>query len=160
MPRFMRKGRTKVFFIPAAAAPAALTVAEITAGDELTPELAEMNGFTFSNSPIMVPDMDNAYTSQIGGEDTAAESSLTFYEKTGGDAANPIRVALAKDTPGFVVIVPEGLAGATPAAGDDYEIWPAVVTSNARTYTVANEAAQYAVSFSITSPPSEGTVAA
>ena len=160
MARFMRKGRTKIFFIPAAPAPAAVTVAQITAGDELTPELAEVNGFTFSNSPIMVPDMDSAYTSQIGGEDTAAESSMTFYEKTGGDAANPIRTALAKDTPGFALLFPEGLAGASPAAGDDYEIWPVVVTSNARTYTVGNEAAQYAVSFSVTSPPSEGTVAA
>lgn len=160
MARFMRKGRTKVFFAPSVADPEAATVAEITAGEELTPELAEINGFTFSNSPITTPDMDNAYTSQIGGEDTAEDSSMVFYEQTGGDAANPIRSALAKDTPGFVFLFPQGISGSTPDAGDEYEVWPVVVTSNARTYTVGNEAAQYSVSFSVTNPPVEGTVAA
>lgn len=156
MARFMRKGRTKVWFVPTIADVDEASPTEInTGGEHLSPQLAEVNGFTFANSPIQTPDMENSYTSQIGGEDTAADSSMTFYEDT---ASNPIRDALAKDTVGFVLMFPVGIAGAIPANGDDYEAWPVVVTSNARTYTVGNEAAQYMVSFSVTGPPVEGTV--
>jgi hypothetical protein len=158
MSRFMRKGRTKVWFVPTIVAPVTTaSIAEVAAGEALAPELAEINGFTFANSPIQTPDMEHSYTSQIGGEDTAADSSMVFYEDS---VANPIKDALAKDTAGYVLMFPAGLAGSTPTTGDDYEAWPVVVTSNARTYTVGNEAAQYTVSFSVTGPPVEGSVAA
>lgn len=158
MSRFMRKGKTKVWFVPSMANPEAGTVAEVvTAGTELNVDLGEVNGFTFANSPIQTPDMDTTFTAQIGGEDTAAESSMGFYEQ---DDDTTIRDALAKDTVGYVLMYPTGIAGASPAALDEYEAWPVIVTSNARTYTVGNEAAMFNVSFSITDPPVEGVVAA
>lgn len=158
MSRFMRKGRTKVWFVPTMADPAAGTVAEVvTAGTELNTDLGEVSGFTFSNSPISTPDMDTTFTPQIGGEDTAAESSMGFYEQ---DDTTTIKDAMAKDTVGYVLFYPQGIAGASPAAADVYEAWPVIVTSSARTYTVGNEAAMFNVSFSITDPPIDGVVAA
>lgn len=156
MTRFMRKGKAKVFFAtPKPADLAAITVAELTTN--LTPELGEVNGFTFANSPIQTPNMDEAFTPQIGGEDTAADSSLGLYEQ---DDDTSIKDSLAKDTPGAIVFFHSGIAGETPAAGDDYEAFPGVITSNSRTYTVGNEAAMYNVSFSIDGTPEEGVLAA
>lgn len=158
MSRFMRKGTTKVWFVPTMSDPEAGTVAEVvTGGTELNTDLGEVNGFTFSNSPISTPDMDTTFTPQIGGEDTAAESSLTFYEQ---DDDTTIKDALSKGEVGYILFYPQGIAGASPAAADVYEAWPVIVTSNARTYTVGNEAAMFQVSLAITDPPIDGVVAA
>lgn len=158
MPRFMRKGVAKFFFVPTIADEDSPTAAEVNAGIRISTQLAEVNGFTFANSPIKTPDMETAYSSQIGGEDESADSSMKFYELR--DATNPIKTALAKNTDGFVVSFPEGIAGAIPAVGDDCEVWPVTVTSNAREYTVANESAMYNVAFAVTSPPTDDAVVA
>lgn len=157
MARFMRKGTTKFYFVPTIAALAAPTVAEVTAGTHLSPQMAEVNGFTFSNSPIQTPDMNSRFVSQIPGEDSTDESSIVFYEDK---STNPIRTALAKDTNGFIVIFSGGLAGATPAASDKCEVWPVTVSSNARRYTADNSAAQYEVKFATTSPPEQNATVA
>lgn len=152
----MRKGKTKVYFVtPKPANLAAVSAATLTTN--LTPELGEVSGFTFANSPIQTPNMDEAFTPQIGGEDTAADSSLGLYEQ---DDDTTLKDALAKGTPGAILFFHSGIAGATPAAGDEYEAFPGVITSNARTYTVGNEAAMYNVSYSIDGTPEEGVLVA
>lgn len=156
MPRFMRKGTTKIYFVPTIASLAAATVAEITAGENITGQVAEVNGFSFSNSPISTPDMDSRFTSQVSGEDTAEASNLTMYELD--DPTDVIRDALPKGADGYIVFFYKGLAGATPGAGDDYEVFPVEVASNVRLYTAGNEAAQYRVNFTMLQPPQEGTV--
>lgn len=158
MGRFMRKGVTKVWFVPAITDLTAMTTAEQTAGTELTPQLAEVNGFSFTNNPISTPDMDNQFVSQVTGEDTADQSSMTFYEDDGG--ADAIQTLLAKGTTGFIVFFYAGTAGASPASGDDYEAWPVTVSAAPRMYSAGNEAAQYRVDFAITAVPDEGTQAA
>lgn len=157
MARFMRKGITKVYFIPAIASTSAPTTAEVTAGTDLTPQLAEINGFSFSNSPIDTPDMASAFVSKIPGEDTVDNSDMTFYED---DASNPIKTALAKGTTGFVGIYYQGIAGSTPATADKLDVWPCTVASNSRMYTADNEAAKFQVVFTLTDPPTEEAVQA
>ena len=158
MGRFMRKGVTKVYFIPTIAGIAAMTVAESGAGTELGPQLAEVSGFSFTNNPISTPDMDNQFVAQVTGEDTAEQSSLTLYEDSAG--ADTIQTALAKGTAGFVVFYYAGIAGATPAVLDEYEAWPVTVSSAPRMYSAGNETAQYRVDFAITAVPSEGAIVA
>lgn len=157
MARFMRKGITKVYFIPAIANTAAPTTAEVTAGEDLTPQLAEINGFSFSNSPIDTPDMASAFVSKIPGEDTVDNSDMTFYED---DASNPIRTALAKGTDGYIGIYYKGIAGSAPATADTLDVWPVTVASNSRMYTADNEAAKFQVVFTLTAPPTEDAVQA
>lgn len=157
MSRFMRKGTTKLWFVPTIAALATPTVAEITAGTDLTDELAEITGFNFSNNPIDTPDMGSTFVGKIPGEDTTDSSDLTFYED---DTTNPISTALAKGTIGYVVIFPRGIAGAAPAAADVADVWPAQVASNSKTYSADNEAAKYKVMFTLTAEPSEDAVVA
>jgi len=157
MARFMRKGVTKVYFVPTISSVTAATVAEVTAGTELGSELADVSGFAFTNNPISTPDMDNQFVSQITGEDTADQSSLTFYED---DTSTTIKDALAKGTAGYVLFYYAGLAGASPAAADEYEAFPVTVSAAPRLYSAGNEAAQFRVDFAITAVPQEGTTAA
>lgn len=157
--RFMRKGTTKIWWVATVASPAAATVANFTAGTNITKQVNEVNGFSFTNNPISVPDMDSRFSSQVTGEDTAENSNFVMYELK-GTPADTIRPLLAKDATGYVAFFYAGLAGASPAAGDKYELFPAVISSNVRRYTAGNEAATYVVSITITDVPVEGTTAA
>lgn len=151
MARFMRKGITRVYWVPTiASATLVPTTAEVTAGTRLDTQIAELNGFAFQNSPIKTPDMANTFVSSISGEDGSEDSNLVFYEDK---TSNPIYTVLAKGTNGYVVIYPTGIAGAAPAAGDKADVWPSQVASNARQYTAGNEAAQYQVTFAATATP-------
>lgn len=152
--RYMRKGITKFFFVPTIASAALVpTAAEVNAGTNITPDINEVNGFAFSNDTIETRDMDTTFVGNIPGEESAEDSSLVFYEHRGGLPANPIKTALAKGTSGYVVIFFDGIAGATPAAGDDADVWPAQVASNVRQYTAANEAGMWRADFAMTSEP-------
>lgn len=150
----MRRGVSGVRFAPAVSNKAAPTTAEVTAGTDLTPQFAEIAGFEFSNSPIGTPDLTSTFTKQIGGEDTAPASSITFYED---DTTNPIKTLLAKGVTGFVLLYPYTQ---TPAATEDVEVWPVVVTSNVRQWGVGNDPARYVVSFAITDVPDTDAVQA
>lgn len=151
MSRFMRKGKTKFYFVPTIASASLVpTAAEVIAGTRLDSQLAEVNGFTFSNNPIPVPDMATKFQSQIPGEDSTEDSSLVFYED---DTTNTIMTALAQGAVGYIVIFPAGTAGAAPAAADKADVWPVQVSSNARQYTADNESARYQVNFAATKEP-------
>jgi hypothetical protein len=148
--RYMRRGNTKFYYVPTIANKSAPTVVEITAGTDLSPQVAEVAGFEFANSPISSPDFANAFTPQVPGEDTASESSFTFYEIGGTDA---IYTAQAKGATAYVAIFAKGLAGALPATADKCEIWPITIGSKARQYTADNEAAKYRVVYNVTAAP-------
>lgn len=157
MARYFRRGKSKVLFTPTVAGYSATagtgspTRAEITAGTPLTPQVAEVTGFQFSNSPIATPDLNSTFTSTIAGEDTAADSGFTFYDD---DAATTIRTALAKGTKGFILMFPYG-----DVATKRCEVWPVESTGVADEWSAGNDPARFAVSFGITSPPSlNGTI--
>jgi hypothetical protein len=156
MARFMRKGTSKVYWVPTIANLTAPTVAEITAGTVLTLQIAEITGFTFTNNPIDTPDMGSSFVSKIPGEDTVDTSSFRFYEDK---TSNPIRTVLAKGAIGYIVFFPAGTVGANPAVADKAEVWPVTVASNARAYSAGNEAASYNVVLSNTAPPSDAVLA-
>lgn len=149
--RFMRKGTAKVYFVTTVAAFPAITAAEVGAGINVTPQIAELNGFSFSNNPISTPDMDSRFVTQVTGEDTAEQSSVVCYELKGG--TDTINAGLPKDATGYICIFYAGLAGASPAAADKCEAFPVTISSNVRRYTAGNEAAQYQVNFAITAVP-------
>lgn len=152
MARKMRKGISKVSFVPTIAAKAAPTQAEITAGTDLTPDLAEINGVTFANQPIDTPDFSSGWTKKIPGEDQADDPTLTFYED---DTSTTIRDALDKGTAGYLVFMPWGKA-ATKVA----EVWPVTVASNAREWSSGNDPARFVVTFTTTDPAVDAVQAA
>jgi hypothetical protein len=151
--RFMQKGTTKFHFVPAIVGVTGIpTVAEVTAGEYIGADLADVSGFNFENDPIETPDMDATFTSTIPGEDKADTSTLTFYERK-GLANNPAKAAMPKGTTGFIVIFPFGYAGAAPAADDEIDVWPVNVASVSRAYNAGNEASKYMITYTIVEEP-------
>jgi len=151
MARFFRRGRTKVWFAPTIASAALIpTAAEVNAGTNLTPSIADIAGFAFTNSPIATPDLASTFTATIPGEDTAEDSTLTFYEDT---TTNTLQTTLAKGVSGYIVIFFAGIAGASPAAGDKAEVWPVQSTGPRREYSMGNDPARWAVGLTPSAPP-------
>jgi hypothetical protein len=148
MARYFRRGISKVFFTLTNADYATggdVTGAELTAGTELTNDVAEMTGFQLSNSPISTPDLQSTFTKTIIGEDTTDTPTITFYDS---DASNPIRTALAKGAAGFIVLLPYGNTTTKRA-----EIWPIRSTGVNDEWTVGNDPARFSVQFAVTDVP-------
>ncbi|MGW5003235.1 phage tail tube protein [Streptomyces hydrogenans] len=147
MPRFSRKGVTKILFAETIAAPTYIpTRAEITGATSLTKQIAEVEGFALENQEIETPDLESTFTSKIPGDDTAADSSLTFYED---DASSTLEEALAKGTVGFVIILRKG----DVPTSKSMDVYPVRVASKSAAITVDNEAAKWTARFSITDTP-------
>lgn len=146
MGRFFRRGVSSALFLPAIAAGTLVaTRVELTAGVVLTADLADLSGFQLSNSPIAVPNMADAFTSQIQGEDTVADSSLTFYDRDDDDT---IRTALAKGTEGFLILFPYG-----DVPTKRMQVYPVTTTGVNDEFSIGNEAARFMVGTAITAPP-------
>ncbi|MFJ4473230.1 hypothetical protein ACIP2X_37850 [Streptomyces sp. NPDC089424] len=147
MARFNRKGTTKIHYLPTIAATTLIpTGAEITAGTDYTQQINAIDGWSLENQPIETPDMASTFVSKIGGDDSAADSSLTFYEDS---TLDDIETDLAKGTSGFIVIFSKGLV----AASKGMDVFPVTVVSNSKAYTTDNEAAKITVQFTITKRP-------
>ena len=147
MPRFSRKGVTKVLFLETIAATTYIPIrSELTSATKLTKEIAEFEGFNLENQEIDTPDLESTFNSKIPGDDSAADSSLTFYED---DTSSTLEEALAKGTVGFIVVLRKG----DVPASKSMDVWPVRVASKSSAITVDNEAAKWTARFSITDTP-------
>jgi hypothetical protein len=147
MARFNRKGVTQIKFLPTVASSSLLpTRAEITGGTEYTAQIAAIDGWSLENQPIETPDMASTFVSKIGGDDSAADSSITFYEDS---TLDDVETDLAKGTSGFMAIFSKG----DVASAKGLDVFPVTVVSNSKAYTTDNEAAKITVQFTITARP-------
>lgn len=147
MARFMRRGKAKVYFLPTVASTTGAPIAsEVTAGTNLTTRIADISGFMKESAKIDTPDLNSRFTSNIPGEQTVGDSTLTFY----ADDANTdaIKTALAEETAGYLYIMK---AGST--VGQKADLFPVRVSSIGEEYSMGNDAARFAVNFAITDPP-------
>lgn len=151
MARYFARGLSKVYWVTTISSLSAPTVAEITAGVNLTPgteeSIAEITGFDFQQNPIGVPDFSGTFDAQIGGPDTTGNSSLTFYDTT---TTRTVRTALAKGTSGFLVFMDLGFTATKKA-----EVWPAQSLGTNQMRTLGAEAAKFQVPFAITATPTQ-----
>ncbi len=144
--RYTNFDLTKILFLPAVSS-AALTPtrAEINAGTDLTPEIADMSGWSVTSGEIDAPDLGSDFTSKTPGRTSADDSSLTFYaDKTGNDVRN----VLSRGVTGFIAIMDGG-----DVDGQDMDVFPVRVRSAAKTRSVGEENAKIQVAFSITRKP-------
>jgi DNA polymerase III sliding clamp (beta) subunit (PCNA family) len=147
MARFNRKGVTKILFAETIASPTYQpTLTEVTGATDYTKQVAAVDGFALENQEIETPDMDSTFVSKIPGDDSASDSSLTFYED---DTTDTIETDLAKGTTGFILICRKGKSGGTKGM----DVYPVRVASNSAALTADNEAAKIVVRFSITDRP-------
>ncbi|MFB7312984.1 hypothetical protein [Streptomyces sp. NPDC056192] len=147
MARFNRKGVTRILFVETIASPTYMpTLVEITGATDYTKQITAIDGFSIENQEIETPDMDSTFVSKIPGDDSAADSSLTFWED---DVTDTIETDLAKGTEGFILIARKGKA----ASAKGLDVYPVRVASNSATVTADNEGAKLMVKFSITDRP-------
>jgi hypothetical protein len=146
--RYIDPGVTKIYYLPSCANPAAPTRAEITAGTDLSNEVAAAAGWTLTGAEVATPDLGDDFDSKIPGKLSVDDSSLTFYaDKAGAD----VRTVLPRTTTGFILIADGG-----DVAGNKADNFPIRVRSVGKVRNVEGSAAKVlTVSFSVTDKPSE-----
>lgn len=144
--RYFQPGITKLYFLTSASDYTALTLAEITAGTELSGDLAEVAGWEVTSNNIDAPDYASRFTSKVPGNTSVADSSLTFY---GSQDGQDVRTVLSRDTAGYLVVQDGGAA-----AGNKMDVYPVTVSSLGKVRS-NSDAFKIQVSFVITQVPSE-----
>lgn len=145
--RYWSVGLTQVHYLPAIEDPDMVpTREEITAGTNLTGEIAEWDGWSTTSEKIDTPDMVSRFVSNIPGAISAEDSSLTFYADRAGD---DVRLVLPRDTSGFIVWMDGG------DVPENYmDVYPVTVASAPKLRSTDN-ATMIRVDFNITSEPHE-----
>lgn len=119
------EGNVTVYFLPAAANLAAITVAEFTAGVNLTPYMpTTYGGITGEQNKIEQTRMSLTESFEVLGKIKRSLAEATFTHLPQEDAAhvgNKVKTALASGSNGVVVIRYGVPAPTPPAAGDKYD---------------------------------------
>jgi len=144
--RYYRRGTTKVLWVPTIANKSAPTRVELNAGTALEGETGAMAGWQTTSATVPTPALGSRFTPVVGGEITAADSSLTFWASKDGD---DVRTLLNREDTGYIVWMDEG-----DVEAQTMDIFPVTVTSQAKVREL-DQAAQIMAQFAITSEPAE-----
>lgn len=158
MARVIPNEQSYLAFLPAVADVSAPTVAEITAGTDLTSFLISLNASTQGNT-VPTPNISTLFETSIPG---TVQASLTadFYrdDEAAGDTA---WTTLPRATSGFFVVQRFGATpGVDPAAADVVEVWPVRVVSRTMSNMANNTAMTFTVTCSVPDVPDEAAVVA
>lgn len=162
MGRYAPESLVKIYWLPAAASPAAPTVAEFTAGKLLTCEMETAPDLSVQGSTVEVPDLCSTLTKKIAGPESINDSAMTFWadDNPSSDAA-VIEGLLARGSSGFLAIIePKNGSVQTVTAGSTAEVWPIQITSNSKTQITRGEGRKFAVGIAATGAPVDATIAA
>lgn len=151
------EGQFQVHFVPAVADKDAPTVAEITAGDDLTAYIPK-NGWTpnVRNNRVDGSSLAETFDSETMGSN-GAQLSVTFKRNDPDDTA--WTTLNAQGTTGFFVVLPLN-GSAAPAASDEAEVWPVETGLPVVQNTAANQQQRFVVDCAVTSAPSLTAVVA
>ncbi|WP_112469416.1 hypothetical protein [Streptomyces triticisoli] len=144
--RYYRRGVTRVLWVPTIANKNSPARAELDAGTALEAETGAMSGWQTTSGTVPTPALGSRFTPVVGGEITAAESSLTFWASKDGD---DVRTLLVREATGFIVWMDEG-----DTESGTMDVYPVTVTSQAKVREL-DQAAQIMCQFAITGEPSE-----
>lgn len=153
---YFRRGTSKVYFLASAPAiTASPTTIEISAGLDLSPQLAGVDGFSFKTTFIDVENLASRVTTTISGPTKADGGTLTFNEKKAASGAtsgtyDSIMDALDVDATGTLMFAPYGIT-----AGNDVEMWPVTVGSFSRAWDMGNSVAKWMAEFAATGTPTQ-----
>lgn len=149
--RFFARGVSKCYFLTTVAnLSTGPTRSELTAGQDLTNEIADLDGWTVEGEDIETPDLGTEFTSKIPGPTSVDDSSITFYaDETGDD----VRTLLTRGTAGFIVWLDGG-----DVAGSPMDTYPVRVKSQGKSRSLDDDAMTIEISFSITREPVENLV--
>lgn len=144
--RYFAPNVTRIWFLIAIAAPTKIpTRAEITAGTDVSDEVADLSGWNISSESVPTPGL-RRFTGSLPGHLTVDASSITFYaDRLGVD----IRTVLTLDLNGFIVI-----ADAGDIEDGVLDVFPIRVSSVGKPRQITGStASQILVRFDITDEP-------
>jgi hypothetical protein len=144
-------GNVKWYWLPAVAAIATPTLAEMTAGT-LVPEITNYDT-PASESEVDTSGIDDVYDTSVVGTSKAGPIVLTMKRDDTSEVAT-WDLFVFRDT-GFLVKLPFGGGGAAgaPAADDKAEVYPAQVGQKRPEGYGRNTTQKFMVSFYVTSDP-------
>jgi hypothetical protein len=122
--RYTARGSTVVYWVVTIASQASPSRAELNAGTNLAPQMADAKGWSVKTNMVDAPDMSTRYTPTIPGAISADDSSLTMYmSKNGVDA----RALMPQDAVGFIVWLDGG-----DTAANKMDVFPVTVASHSK----------------------------
>lgn len=146
MARLAAEGNVKVHWLPAVAAKAAPTTAEITAGTDLTPYLPTSGvGIDWTQNNASIDMLDESFTAEVIGTE-GATITLTFIRD---DTADDAWDLFDRGTNGFLLVSRFG----DPAATDIVEVYPVQSHRPVPLAPATNEFQQAQVSLAVSDTP-------
>lgn len=151
--RFFQPGILKVYFLTAIASGTLTpTRAEITAGTNLTPELDDWSGWSYSTTFIETKDASSRIRPKLAGAVSLDDSSMTFNGSLNGV---DVRSVLTRSATGYVVICDGGDTSGYPA-----EVFPVEVGAVSAVRSLDSAAFKVRVDFGVTNIPKTITLPA
>lgn len=149
--RYFDPAVTKCYWLPTVADGELVpTRSEMTAGTDLSNEIADLDGWLVEGEDIETPDLGSLFTSKIPGRTSVEDSSLTFHaDKTGDD----VRTLLPRGSEGYIMWCDGG-----DIEGNIAGVYPVRVRSVGVQRSVTDDNARIQVAFTITREPNEGVV--
>jgi len=146
--RYFNPGVTKCYYLPTLASSSLIpTRAEMSSGTDLSPEIADLSGWTVTGEVIDTPDLASTFTGQIAGRTSAEDSELTLHASiTGVDG----RALLPRGATGYIMWCDGG-----DIAGRKADVFPILVRSVGQMRSVGDENARLQIQFSVTRVPAE-----
>ena len=146
--RYWPQGKRKYYWVTSIATQSAPTRTELNAGTDLTPQIANVSGFTLTADVIDVTPLGSQVMILVNStlETAYVTNEILFYAASNSSDA---RSVLPIGTTGFLVFLYEG-----DVTGQLCEVWPANVNSMYFEQD-AKTPGEIHIQFTITAPPSQ-----
>jgi hypothetical protein len=149
--RFFQPGTIAVLWLPAIAATNLTpTQVEIDAGTDLTGELTDWAGWSYSTTFIETRDASTPVSPKLAGRISVDDSSITF---NGSEDGNDVRNTFTRGQNGYIVIADAGMG-----TGKKAEVFPVEVGSVNKARSLDSDPFKVRVDFGVTNVPQDVTL--
>jgi hypothetical protein len=149
--RFYQPGVIAIVFLPTiAAATYVPTTLEITNGTDLTKEVDDIAGWSYSTTFIETKDAASRVSPKLAGRISLEDSSITFNGSLNGTDA---RTVFSLDQTGYILMADAGLG-----TGKKGEVFPVSVGSVVKVRSLDADAFKIRVDFGVTNVPKDVTL--
>jgi hypothetical protein len=146
--RFFQPGVIKIQFLPTiAAATYVPTTTELTAGTDLTPEVDDIAGWSYSTTFIETKDASSRVSPKLAGRISLEDSSITFNGSSNGTDA---RSVFTLDQTGFILMADAGIG-----TGKKAEVFPVSVGAVVKVRSLDGDSFKIRVDFGVTNVPKD-----
>jgi len=144
--RFYQPGVIAIVFLPTIAATTYVpTTAEIAAGTDLTKEVDDIAGWSYSTNFIETKDASSRISPKLAGRVSLDDSSITFNGSSNGTDA---RTVFTVDQAGYILMADAGLG-----TGKKGEVFPVSVGSVVSVRSLDSDNFKIRVDFGVTNVP-------